>query len=168
MCVCVAFDRREEKQPLWKQSWANDFIGSSKGKSAVAEQWKGPAYISDGQEQALGEDIEASLRLGEEIVAQQLHSYSHGFKEGMQMRQRIWWEQRQIQHDEWYAKEQWGEDKWEDRQLEYRQWDEDKWSHRDDPRWDEQRRSTPDKKRMEWLEVIQVLIAVTMTAVAAQ
>ena len=103
---------------------------SNKRRTAVAEQWNGPAYISDGQGKAFGE----------ETVAQQLHPFRHEFKEGMQMMQSTWWEQRQSQQDGWYTREQWGEhmrSQWEERQ-----WDEDKWSQRKDPLRDQQRRST--------------------------
>ena len=100
------------------------------------EQRNGPAYISDWQGKALGE----------EIAAQQVDSLRQEFQEGLQMMQ-INWEQRQSQQDGLYTKEQWDEhmrSQWEDRQ-----WDEDKWSQRDDPQWDELRRST-HQTRNEW------------------
>ena len=97
----------------------------------------------------MGEDIQASLKLGEEIAEQRLHSFRHGFKEGMHMMRSTLKEQQQSQQDDSYTKEHWGEEEWEDRQWEYRQWDEDKWSQRDDPQWDEQRRST-HQTRNEW------------------
>ena len=131
-----AFDRREKKHLLRIQSWAKEVIGSTKRRTAVAEQLNRPAYISHGQGKALGEDIEASLKFGEDIVEQRLHSFRHGSKEGMHMMQSNWKEQRQSHQNDWYAKEYWGEEKWEDRQWEDRQWGEETWSQRDDPQWD--------------------------------
>ena len=110
--------------------------GFKQAETAVAEQWNGPAYISDGQGKALGE----------EIAAQQVDYLRQEFQEGLQMMQSNW-EQRQSQQDGWYTHEQWDEhmrSQWEDRQ-----WDGNKWSKRDDPQWDEQSRST-HQTRHEW------------------
>ena len=102
---------------------------SNKRRAVVEEKWDRPAYMSDGQGKAWGE----------EIAAHQVVSLRQEFPEGMKMMQSNW-EQRQSQQDGWYTSEQWDEhmrSQWEDQQ-----WDGDKWSQRDNPQWDEQSRST--------------------------